>query len=47
MKDEVIVYDDVNKLDICLSKRGKLYLIKDGKKMRINTIKVIENREVN
>ena len=41
------VYDNVNNVDICLTPKGKLYLIKDGKKMRVNAIKVIEKKEVN
>lgn len=38
------LYDNVHDLDICLTKHGKLYLIKDGEKKRIHTIKVIERK---
>ena len=43
---DITLYDSVNDLDLCLTKHGKLYLIKDGEKKRIHTIKVIE-RKVN
>ena len=40
----ITLYDTKNDVDICLTKYGKLYLIKDGEKKRINTIKVIKRK---
>ena len=42
-----VIYDNVNDVDICLTKKGELYLIKDGMKKRIHAIKVINKREEN
>ena len=44
---EVTLHDNINDLDICLTKHGELYLIKDGAKKRIHAIKVINKREEN
>ena len=41
---DITLYDSVNDVDLCLTKHGKLYLIKDGEKKRIHTIKVIERK---
>ncbi len=46
MNEDIKVYDNINRLDICLNNKGKLYLISNGKKLRIDAIKVIKKREV-
>ena len=42
MNEDIKVYDNINKLDICLNNKGKLYLISNGRKLRIDSIGIIE-----
>ena len=45
-KIENIVYDDITNYGITII-GGKMYLIKDGKKMKLESLIIKENKEVN
>jgi len=42
-----IFNDEVSKCDIMINPKGKMYIIRDGKKMRLNAFIIKDNKEVN
>ena len=40
-----IFNDEVSKCDIMINPKGKMYIIRDGKKMRLNAFIIKERRE--
>ena len=47
MKKEqpIVLNDNVNKCGIMLNVKGEMYIIRDGKKMRLNAFIIKERRE--